>query len=85
MRDADRRSQDRITASHDVGQNHRFRLPPEGQFHLTWCSIHSDIQPSTLGAADAGQVPVAVDVASAQILSPQLLRAVRLHQANDGV
>ena len=34
MRDDDRRSQDRVTVSGDVGQNHRFRLPPEGQFHL---------------------------------------------------
>ena len=52
MCDADRRSQDRVTVSHDVGQNHRFRLPPEGQFHAAWCSIHFDSQPSTLGAAD---------------------------------
>ena len=84
MRDADRRSQDRVAVSRDVGQNHRFRLPPEGQFNLTLRSIHFGGQPSTLCAADTGQVPVAVDVASAQILSPQLLRAVRLHQANDG-
>ena len=75
MRDADRRSQDRVTVSGDVGQNHRFRLPPEGQYLDAVLVVTPGVRRAlVVGRAFEGQHP-ASDV-HVMVLSPSGSAAV---------